>query len=62
MIVNKTEYYVEVETEDFIFLVQTDGTQISIERNDGESMYIDLNKDELKSIFESIKEVYENLK
>lgn len=62
MIVNKTEYYIEVETEDFIFLVQTDGTQISIERNDGESMYIDLNKDELKLIFESIKEVYENLK
>lgn len=62
MITNKTEYYTEVETEDFIFLIQNDGSQISIEKDDGESLFIDLNKEELKAIFDSIKEIYDNLK
>lgn len=56
MKINKTEYYTEIETDDFTFLIQKDGSQISIEKDEGESLYIDLDIHELAAIYQAIKE------
>lgn len=56
MKVNRTEYYTEVETDGYIFTVQNDKSQILIEKEE-ESIYIDVNPEELKCISDIILEV-----
>nr|WP_297306382.1 hypothetical protein [uncultured Flavobacterium sp.] len=60
MTINKTDYYIEIETEEFTFLIQNDGSQISIEKEEGDSLYIDIDKSELEIIRNAINEVLNN--
>lgn len=60
----ETDYYVEVQGVDdngpFSFLIQKDCSQITIEKEDGDSIYIDIDKSELEIIREAINKVLNN--
>lgn len=61
-----TDYYVEVQGVDgngpFSFLIQKDCSQITIEKEDGDVLYIDIDKSELEIIRDAINKVLDNLK
>lgn len=60
----ETDYYVEVQGVDdngpFSFLVQKDYSQITIEKEDGDSIFIDIDKSELEIIRDAINKVLNN--